>query len=137
MLEKSPKDSEMSDAAIARGIIDGLWPIKIHGRSNVIVRAYDALKRVERSFDPEVRRQRQREWTERRVRSIVDREIRRVDAYEISDLELMAMREARNEYRQSIQRAARMATFLQTVDESFHEPEIDRLREFMRSVDRT
>lgn len=82
MLEKHPKGSEMSDVAVARSIIDDTFNIERTGRSRVIVLVFDAVKRIEKqlsSVAPEVLRQRPRQWTERRVRSIVDREAARVE----------------------------------------------------------
>jgi hypothetical protein len=133
---KSPKDSEMSDVAIARNIVTGIWPLESKSRKQVIARAFDALKAIERALPAKVLRERNRQWTERRVRSIVDGEPIRVEHYEMSDLERMAQKEARREFRQSVSRAQRMAAFLTATDADFHEPEIDRLRQFFGEMDR-
>lgn len=138
MPENHPKDAEtMTDAVLARGVIDGLWPIEKHGRKRVIGYAFEAIKRVERALPTDVIRQRPRQWTERRIRSIVDEEIRGVDHYEMADLERMAIREGRREFQASVQRAARLAAFLASTDEGFFGPEIDRLGEFLSRVDRS
>lgn len=125
----------MTDLAVARNIITGLWPINVWGRAAVINKAFDGVRSVERRLSPDVWRERSRQWTQRRVRSIVDGEARRIDGYELVDLEKMAIQEARHEFKTSILRAQRMAAFLQATDADFHEPEIDRLREFFGGMD--
>lgn len=138
MLHKFPKDAEMSDVALARNIIDETFgPIEDVGRSRVIAAAYDAVKRIERRIDRAVLALRPRQWTERRIRSIVDNEAVRIDYYEIDDLTKARIEEARLELARSRERAARMAAFLTAADESFHSSEIDRLGEFARGVDGT
>lgn len=124
MPNKLPKDAEMSDAVYARGIIDEIWPIETHGRKSVIASAYDAIERFERSLPIAVRRGRKRQWTERRIRSIVDDEAPALEHYEITDLERMAVREGRDAYRKSIERSARIAAFLAHADEAFHGEQI-------------
>ncbi len=122
--EKSPKASEMSDALVAKGIIADTFDLTPGRRSIVIGLAIAALKRVERALPAEVLRARKRQWTERRVRSIVDEEARRIDAYEIEDLKRVAVAEARHDYRKSTERAARLAAFLAHQDPDFHSEEI-------------
>jgi hypothetical protein len=56
---------------------------------------FDAVKRVERALPKPVLDERPRQWTERRVRSIWNGEARRIDSYEMSDLEKAAAEEAR------------------------------------------
>lgn len=131
---KSPKDTEMSDAVYAKSIIDELWPIKTYGRGPVITATYRAIKDVERSLSREVRTMRRREWTERRVRSIVDDEEPRLERYEVADLERMAVKEGRDAYRKSIERASRIAAFLTHVDEDFHGSEIDAQMALVREL---
>jgi hypothetical protein len=97
---------------------------------------FEAVKRVERRLPADALRLRPRQWTERRVRSIWNAEARRIDNYEMADLERAAAEEARSEFTQSINRAARMAAFLAAQDADFHGPEVDRLREFFGSLDR-
>ena len=142
VLEKHPKGSEMSDVAsdpaFARSIIDDAFDIERNGRGRAIAMAFDALKEIERKLArlaPDALRQRPRQWTERRVRSIVDREARRIDAYEIDDLKKMQMAEARHELNRSRARAARMAAFLAAQDEDFHSDEIERMGAFARGMD--
>jgi hypothetical protein len=137
MLDQSSKDSEMTDTAMAQHLVQETWPERAGRPVKVcIAMIFDAVKRVERRLPNEALRQRPRQWTERRVRSIWNAEARRIDNYEMADLERAAAEEARNEFRQSIQRAARMAAFLAAQDPDFHGSEIDRLREFLGSVDR-
>ena len=123
MPNKSPKDAEMSDAVYARSIIDEIWPLETYGRK-VIPMAFDAIKRFERSLPINVRRERKRQWTERRIRSIVDDEAPALEHYEITDLERMAVREGKDAYRKSVERSARIAAFLAHADEAFHSEQI-------------
>ena len=135
-VEKHPKSSEMlSDLAIARGIIVDTFDLTPGRRSIVIGLAIMALKRVERALSREVLAERPRLWTERRVRSIIDEEARRIDAYEIEDLKKVQIAEARHELTISRQRAARMAAFLATQDADFHCDEVERMGAFARGVD--
>jgi hypothetical protein len=144
MPNKFPKDSEMSDAVYspvitdpvyAKRIIDEIWPIKVHGRS-VIGMAFEALQRLERAMGDEARRERKRQWTERRVRSIIDDEEPCLEHYEITDLEKMAVKEGRNAYRKSVERAARLAAFLAVADEDFYLPQIEAQMAMARSLHR-
>jgi len=135
VLQKSPKDSEMSDVAYARSLLDDVFDIERSGRSVVIALAFDALKRLERGLDRSIRAQRPREWTERRVRSIIDLEAPRIDHYEISDIEKVRIEEAKRELRRSRDRAARMAAYLAAADADFHGDEIERMGAFARGVD--
>lgn len=123
-LENFPKVSEMSDALVAKGIIADTFDLAPGRRSIVIGLCIAALKRVERALPDNVLRERKRSWTERRVRSIIDEEARRIDAYEIEDLKTVALAEARRDYRNSVQRAARMAALLAAQDEAYHGPAI-------------
>ncbi|MFM2005145.1 MAG: hypothetical protein RLZZ09_800 [Pseudomonadota bacterium] len=131
-----PKGSEMSDVIAARAIIADTFDLSPGRRSVVIGLAINALKRVERALSPDTLRNRPRQWTERRVRSIVDGEARRIDAYEFDDLTQMRLAEARDDYRKSMARAERLAALLTAQDADFHGPEIDRLRQFAGGMDR-
>lgn len=136
MLEKHPKDAEMSDdVALARSIIADTFDLEHNGRAYVIVAAYEAVKAVERKIDKAILALRRREWTERRIRSIVDNEAARIDHYEIDDLRRAAIEEARRELNRSRQRAARMAAYLASADQDFHGDEIERMGAFARGVD--
>lgn len=115
----------MSDAVYAKSIIEFVWPIEDHGRKSVITNAFEAIERLERSYSNAVRRSRKRQWTERRIRSIVDDEAPALEHYEISDLEKMAVREGKDAYRKSIERSARIAAFLAHADEDFFGPQIE------------
>lgn len=103
----------MSDVSAARDIINEIWPLDTTPRKRVIGAAFAAVKRVERGLPQDEIRLRKRTWTERRVRSIVDEEAGRIDAYEMRDLEQMAIQEARNALQMSRDRAARLASFLE------------------------
>jgi len=138
MSDHSPKDAEMTDVFMAQALVQETWPSRA-GRpvKACIAMIFEAVKRVERKQPDAVLRQRPRQWTERRVRSIWDAEARRIDNYEMADLERAAAEEARSEFKTSVNRAARMASFLAAQDADFHGPEIDRLRQFFGSLDRT
>lgn len=125
----------MSDVALAKSIIADTFDLERNGRSSVIALAYEAVKEVERKLDAAVLRLRPRQWTERRVRSIVDAEAVRIDHYEIDDLRKAAIEEARRELRRARERASRMAAYLATADEDFHRDEIERMGAFARGVD--
>lgn len=127
----------MSDVTMARGLMQETWPERA-GRpvKTCIAMIFEAVKRIERALPDQVRRDRSRQWTERRVRSIWNGEARRIDNYEMSDLEKAAAEEARNEFTSSVKRAARMAAFLAAQDADFHGPEIDRLRQFLGGAHR-
>ena len=124
----------MSDAVYAKSIIDELWPLQVYSRKSVIGFAFDAVKRIERALPTPVLRERKRQWTERRVRSIIDDEAPSLAHFEVADLERMAIEEGRDAYRKSVQRAARLAAFLAHADEDFHRSEIDRLGQFLGGV---
>lgn len=128
----------MSDVAMAQHLLQETWPERA-GRpvKSCIALIFDAVKRVERSLPKPMLDERPRQWTARRVRSIWNGEARRIDSYEMNDLEKAAAEEAANEFDISIRRAARMAAFLASQDADFHGPEIDRLRQFFGGVDRT
>lgn len=115
----------MSDAVYAKSIIEFVWPLQIHGRKSVITNAFEAIERLERSYSATVKRNRKRQWTERRIRSIVDDEAPALEHYEISDLEKMAVREGKDAYRKSVERSARIAAFLAHADEDFFSPQIE------------
>lgn len=136
-LDRSPKGSEMHDVTMARTLLQETWPERAGRPVKVcIALIFEAVKRVERALPDALLRERPRQWTERRVRAIWAGEARRIDAYEMSDLERAAAEEAANEFTASIRRAARMAQFLAAQDADFHGPEIDRLRQFLGGVDR-
>lgn len=114
-----------SDAAQAYSLIDDIFgPIREIGRVRVIRTAFEALTKRERRLGAHVLRERPRQWTERRVRSIVDHEARRIDAFEIDDLRQIQIEEARNALAQSRARASNLAAFLAAIDPDFHEPDI-------------
>lgn len=127
----------MTDVAMAQHLVQETWPERAGRPVKVcIALIYEAVKRVERKQPVAVLRDRPRQWTERRVRSIWNAEARRIDNYEMADLERAAAEEAKHEFHTSVRRAARMAAFLAAQDEGFHGPEIDRLREFLGRLDR-
>lgn len=124
----------MSDAVYAKSIIEEVWPPELYSRGSIITLAYDAIKAVERSIGSVALRERKRVWTERRIRSIIDDELPKLERYEVLDLERMAVKEGRHAYRKSIERASRIAAFLTHVDEDFHGAEIDAQAALVRAL---
>lgn len=110
--DKYPKVSDMTDTAIALGLIDEVWPLDTTPRKKVIGFAFEAVKRFERSLSKPILDGRPRVWTERRVRAIVDGEARRIDNYEIQDLTAVAIEEARLERQRLRAREVRLEAFL-------------------------
>lgn len=131
--DKSPKVQEMSDTAIALGLIDEVWPLKTTPRKIVIGAAFNAVKQIERGVRKHV--ERPRAWTERRIRSIVDGEARRIDNYEIDDLTAMVIQEARIEIARSKARAARLEAFIADPMADQAGPRLRGLREHHGGMD--
>lgn len=88
----------MTDVRMAASIMQDAYPVG-PGRNvgTAIYEIFEALKAHERSLPREVLRERNRQWTERRVRALWKKEARRVDHYEIQDLTAIAVEEARRE----------------------------------------
>jgi hypothetical protein len=103
----------MTDASFAQELLQEAFPIRA-GRNvkAAIGEAFAALQRHERRLAPAVRNARERQWTERRVKSIWCREARRIDHYEIEDLTAIAIEEARIELARSKARQQRLAALL-------------------------
>lgn len=120
-MESSPKLSDdsskgqhqMTDTMYASELMQDTFPIR-SGRNvkSAIGDAFDALKRRERNLPKDVLRERPRQWTERRVRALWNREARRVDHYEIQDLTAVAVEEARIERQRLKAREERLAAIL-------------------------
>jgi hypothetical protein len=137
VLEKSPKDSEMSDVGVARDIIAETFDLETRGRARVITLAYSAVKKVEARLDRAKLALRPRQWTERRVRSIVDREAGRIDHYEIQDLTAVAVEEARIERRRIQARDARLATLISAAVAGSDQPDDQWHGGMARGLDHT
>jgi hypothetical protein len=136
VLEKSPKDSEMSDdVSVARSIIDDAFDLETRGRARVIALTYEAVKRVEARLPRAVLAHRPRRWTERRVRSIVDREAGRIDHYEIQDLTAAAVEEARLERLRIRARDARLEAIIASEDTRQDQQGGERLGRGARGLD--
>lgn len=112
-LDQSSKALPMSDATYAQEILQESFPVRA-GRNvkAAIADAFLALKRHERALHPSVVEERERQWTERRVKSIWSKEARRIDHYEIEDLRAIARREATLEFERSKARQRRLAALL-------------------------
>lgn len=109
----SKGQSTMSDAHYASELIQETFPTGA-GRNvqAAIGEAFLALKRRERQLPGELLKDRQRAWTERRVKALWFREARRIDHYEIQDLTAIAVEEARIERQRLKAREERLAAFL-------------------------
>ena len=109
----APESAPMTDAAFASDLIQETFPTGA-GRNvkAAIGEAFSALKRRERQLPCTVLRNRQRQWTERRVKALWFGEARRVDHYEIQDLTAVAVEEARIERQRLKAREDRLAAFL-------------------------
>lgn len=110
----APKDQpEMTDTDTAIRLLDETF-IGASGRDirQALGAAFDALKSHEKRLPKGVLAERQRRWTERRVRALWNKEARRVDHYEIQDLTAVAVEEARLERLRLKARENRLAAFL-------------------------
>ena len=103
----------MTDTHFAAELIHEAYPVNpARNVKAAIGDAFEALKRRERNLPQDVLRERPRQWTERRVRSLWFREARRVDHYEIQDLTAVAVEEARLERQRLKARELRLEAFL-------------------------
>ncbi len=109
---------QMTDTAFASELMQETFPIRA-GRNvkAAIGDAFSALKQRERQLPRAVLRERPRQWTERRVRALWNREARRVDHYEIQDLTAVAVEEARIERLRLRAREERLAAILAAADQ--------------------
>jgi len=113
----------MSDTHFAADLIHDTYPIRAGRNAKAAIgEAFEALKRRERKLPKDVLRMRPRQWTERRVRALWNREARRVDHYEIQDLTAVAVEEARIERERLRARENRLAAFLAAQDQGVHSP---------------
>lgn len=109
---------QMTDTGFAAELMQETFPVR-PGRNvkAAIGDAFDALKRRERQLPTDVLRERPRQWTERRVRALWNREARRVDHYEIQDLTAIAVEEARVERQRLKAREERLTAILTAADQ--------------------
>jgi hypothetical protein len=107
----------MTDTSYAQELLQEAFPVRA-GRNvkAAIGEAFKALQRHEHSLPSPVRRARERQWTERRVRSIWERAARRIDHYEIEDLTAVAVEEARIERARLRAREMRLAAFISAAE---------------------
>lgn len=109
----------MADTHFAADLIQASYPIRAGRNAKAAIGdAFEALKRRERQLPNDVLRERPRQWTERRVRSLWFREARRVDHYEIQDLTAIAVEEARLERQRLQARQDRLAALIASADAS-------------------
>lgn len=128
----------MTDAHYAADLIHETYPIRA-GRNvkAAIGDAFLALKRRERQLPVDVLRERPRQWTERRVKALWNREARRVDHYEIQDLTAVAVEEARHERARLRAREQRLEAFLTSQASSGDSPSDQRVGRLAGGLDST
>lgn len=121
-VDRSPTaESIMTDAHFAAELIQDTYPIRAGRNAKAAIgEAFNALKRRERQLPTDVLRERSRQWTERRVRALWNREARRVDHYEIQDLTAIAVEEARRERQHLKAREERLVAILAAAEASEH-----------------
>ena len=119
-VDRSPKaEGIMTDAHFAAELIQDTYPIRAGRNAKAAIgEAFNALKRRERQLPTDVLRERPRQWTERRVRALWNREARRVDHYEIQDLTAIAVEEARIERQRLKAREERLVAILAAAEAS-------------------
>lgn len=126
----------MTDVQYASEFIQAAYPVSATRKvAGAIGDAFEALKRRERALPEHVRRERPRQWTERRVRALWFKEARRVDHYEIQDLTAVAVEEARRERQYLKARQERLAALIATFDPSEVGREPDEEGRGLRGVD--
>ncbi|TIW22949.1 MAG: hypothetical protein E5V63_25875 [Mesorhizobium sp.] len=126
------KDAAMTDVAVAQALVQNTWQVRPGRNAKVCLGAiFEAVKRVERKLPREALRDRPRQWTERRVKAIWKAEARRIDNYEMVDLEQAALEAARGEFDESIKRAGRLVAFISSYEEAEGGELADRLRELV------
>lgn len=109
----------MTDVQFASSFIQEAYPVSPTRKvAGAIGAAFEALKRRERALPEHVRRERPRQWTERRVRALWFKEARRIDHYEIQDLTAVAVEEARRERQHLKARQERLAALIAAADPS-------------------
>lgn len=107
----------MTDVQFASEFIQETYPVTATRKvAGAIGAAFEALRRRERALPEHVRRERPRQWTERRVRALWFKEARRIDHYEIQDLTAVAVEEARRERQHLKAREERLVALLATAD---------------------
>ena len=117
------QEGAVSDTHFAADLIQDTYPIRAGRNAKAAIgEAFEALKRRERQLPKDVLRLRPRQWTERRVRALWNREARRVDHYEIQDLTAVAVEEARIERERLRARENRLAAFLAAQDQGLNSP---------------
>ena len=116
--DSSKGQRQMTDTSFASELMQDTFPIRA-GRNvkAAIGDAFSALKQRERQLPRDVLRERPRQWTERRVRALWNREARRVDHYEIQDLTAIAVEEARIERQRLKAREERLVALLAAADQ--------------------
>lgn len=132
-LHKLRKGGSVSpDIAEARAIIEDSWPIG-PGRNakGVIGSVFEALKRVERKLPSDELRMRPRRWTHRRVQAIWNRQARRIDNYEMADLQEAALEAAIEEHRNAVRKTERLAAFIAAHQKTDDRTLAEKLGEFV------
>lgn len=128
-----PKAKNMlSDVSIAQALVHETWPQRPgRGVKGSVGQIFESVKRVERGLSVEQLRCRPRQWTERRVMAIWQGEPRRIDNYEMVDLEQAALEAAQGEFDESLKRAKRLADFISSHEKTEGRELVHRLRELV------
>lgn len=130
------QEGAVTDTHFAAELIQDTYPIRAGRNAKAAIgEAFEALKRRERRLSTDVLRERPRQWTERRVRALWNREARRVDHYEIQDLTAVAVEEARIERQRLKAREERLAALLAAAEEGENRPRGDEEGGRLRGLD--
>ncbi|MAN77805.1 MAG: hypothetical protein CML24_11580 [Rhizobiales bacterium] len=99
LAQKAKSGSRMHDTAVAQNILFEAFPISATRKvKTAIAEAFKALREIEKGLSRDVLDERPRRWTERRVKAIWKGEARRIDHYEINDLEQVQFEQAKAQY---------------------------------------
>lgn len=124
------------DGTFAQELLQEAYPVRAGRNAKAAIgEAFEALKRRERSLPSSIIQERERQWTERRVRSLWERTARRVDHYEIQDLTAVAVEEARLERQRLRVREARLEAIIASADKSRHQQIYQQSSRGIRGLD--
>lgn len=118
MLSQRDKDQGMSDTAFYQEAMRGAFPKSRYGGAKAAIYA------AYRFISPRV----QKNFTERRARSIWEGTAARIDAEEAHAIRQAEIAEASREYRELRCRLAKLETALAVADEEFFGPQMDAHR---------
>lgn len=125
-LSKEDKGKKMNDVLEANQLFQQAFPIRRYGSVKEMINA------AVRFVSPRVGK----DFTHRRARSIWEATARRIDGEEKDVLRLAVIEEDRREQREIRARLAALDARLASVDEAFHGPALEALREQARGLGR-